>query len=138
MPSVHEALRSTLVELFPQLRDVAITHNWGGPLGVHRDWYPSVNYDRTTGLAAAGGYVGDGVSTTNLAGRTLADLITGRQTEETRLCWVGHQSPAWEPEPLRWLGVNAGLVSMQWADRAEARSGRPSRVAAFVYRLTCH
>jgi glycine/D-amino acid oxidase-like deaminating enzyme len=138
VPSVHEALRSTLVELFPQLRDVAITHNWGGPLGVHRDWYPSVNYDRTTGLAAAGGYVGDGVSTTNLAGRTLADLITGRQTEETRLCWVGHQSPAWEPEPLRWLGVNAGLVAMQWADRAEARSGRPSRVAAFVDRLTGH
>ena len=30
-----------------------------------------------SGLAWAGGYVGDGVGTSNLAGRTLADLITG-------------------------------------------------------------
>jgi hypothetical protein len=94
--------------------------------------------DRDTGRASAGGYVGDGVSTTNLAGRTLADLITGRETDLTRLCWVGHRSPAWEPEPLRWLGVNAGLVAMQHADRAEARTGRQSRLAGLVDRLTGH
>ena len=138
VPSVHAALRDTLVELFPRLGDVAITHNWGGPLGVHRDWYPSVRFDRGSGFASAGGYVGDGVSTTNLAGRTLADLITGHDTDETRLSWVGHRSPAWEPEPLRWLGVNAGLAATQWADRLEARTGRRSRVAAVVDRLTGH
>jgi glycine/D-amino acid oxidase-like deaminating enzyme len=138
VPAVHEALRVTLGELFPDLRDVRITHTWGGPLGVHRDWYPSVIFDRGTGRASAGGYVGDGVSTTNLAGRTLADLITGRDTDLTRLCWVGHRSRIWEPEPLRWLGVNAGLVAMQRADRVEARTGRPSRLAAVVGRMTGH
>lgn len=138
VPAVHGALSATLGELFPDLRDVEITHSWGGPLGVHRDWYPSVRLDRDTGRASAGGYVGDGVSTTNLAGRTLADLITGRETDLTRLCWVGHRSPAWEPEPLRWLGVNAGLVAMQHADRAEARTGRQSRLAGLVDRLTGH
>jgi glycine/D-amino acid oxidase-like deaminating enzyme len=138
VPAVHAALRATLRELFPALGEVAISHSWGGPLGVHRDWYPSVIFDRATGVGSAGGYVGDGVSTTNLAGRTLADLITGRDTEETRLCWVGHRSPLWEPEPLRWLGVNAGLVAMQWADRTESRRGRPSRLAAVVDRLTGH
>jgi glycine/D-amino acid oxidase-like deaminating enzyme len=138
VPVVHDALRATLGELFPDLRDVRITHTWGGPLGVHRDWYPSVVFDPQTGRGSAGGYVGDGVSTTNLAGRTLADLITGRDTDITRLCWVGHRSPLWEPEPLRWLGVNAGLVAMQRADRIEARSGRPSRLAAVVGRMTGH
>jgi glycine/D-amino acid oxidase-like deaminating enzyme len=138
VPAVHEALGDTLRELFPELDGVSVTHAWGGPLGVHRDWYPSVSFDRSSGVASAGGYVGDGVSTTNLAGRTLADLITGRHSDETRLCWVGHRSPHWEPEPLRWLGVNAGLVAMQWADRTEARSGRPSRLAGAVDRLTGH
>ena len=64
-----------LVELFPALGDAAVTHTWGGPLGVPRDWYASVGLDRATGLGWAGGYVGDGVGTTNLAGRTLADLM---------------------------------------------------------------
>ncbi len=134
--SVHEALSATIVELFPALESAAITHSWGGCLGVHRDWYPSVRFDRRTGIAAAGGYVGDGVATTNLAGRTLADLITGAESDLTRLCWVGHDSPPWEPEPLRWLGVNAGLAVMGVADRSEARTGRPSRLAAGWSRLT--
>jgi hypothetical protein len=91
-----------------------------------------VRFDPATGLAGAGGYVGDGVSTTNLAGRTLADLVTGRESELTRLPWVGHRSPRWEPEPLRWLGANAALRAMTWADASEQRHGRPSRTAALV------
>ena len=135
-PRVHRALEHTLVELFPSLAGVRITHRWGGPLGVPRDWFSSVGLDRPTGIAWAGGYVGDGVSTTNLAGRTLADLITGDPGSElVGLPWVGHRSPNWEPEPFRWLGVNAGLLAMGLADRAEARHGRPSRVADRMGRL---
>ena len=132
VPAVFAALRSTLIELFPVLEDVTITHAWGGPIGIARDWCASVGLDPATGIGWAGGYVGDGLSTTNLAGRTLADLITGADSELTRLPWVGHRSPPWEPEPLRWLGVNAGLRVMTWADRVEARTGRPSRTAAAV------
>ena len=132
VPSVFAALRRTLTELFPALEDVAITHTWGGPIGIARDWCASVGLDPTTGIGWAGGYVGDGLSTTNLAGRTLAHLITGTDSDLTRLPWVGHVSPRWAPEPFRWLGVNAGLRVMTWADRAEARTGRPSRAAAAV------
>jgi glycine/D-amino acid oxidase-like deaminating enzyme len=132
VPAVFAALEQTLVELFPALRGTRITHRWGGPLGIARDWHASVGLDPATGLAWAGGYVGDGVSTTNLAGRTLADLLVGRQTALTALPWVGHHSRAWEPEPLRWLGANAGLRAMTWADAAERRHGRTSRTAAAV------
>ena len=134
-PAVHALLRETLVELFPDLAGVRFSHAWGGPLGIPRDWQSSVGYDRTTGLAWAGGYVGDGVATSNLAGRTLADLITGRDSDLTGLPWVNHRSPRWEPEPLRWLGVNAGLWTMKMADRSEARNGRPSRTAGVLGRL---
>jgi glycine/D-amino acid oxidase-like deaminating enzyme len=132
VPRVFEALHETVIELFPALRGAAITHRWGGPLGIARDWHASVGLDRRSGYAWAGGYVGDGVSTTNLAGRTLADLLAGNESDLTRLPWVGHRARNWEPEPLRWLGVNAGLQAMTWADRAEERHGRPSRLAAAV------
>jgi glycine/D-amino acid oxidase-like deaminating enzyme len=137
-PAVFAELRRVLQELFPAVSDAAVTHRWGGPLGIPRDWFASVGLDRATGLGWAGGYVGDGVGTTNLAGRTLADLVLGRDSELVRLPWVGHRSRRWEPEPLRWLGINAGLRMMTAADREEERTGRPSRRAALVNRLLGH
>jgi glycine/D-amino acid oxidase-like deaminating enzyme len=130
--STHEKLARTLRTMFPAVESAAITHRWGGPLGVPRDWTCSVGLDREQGLAWAGGYVGDGVSTTNLAGRTLADLITGQDSDLTRLLWVGHHSRRWEPEPLRWLGIRGGLRLPAGADRAEARTGRPARVRSWA------
>jgi len=135
---VFSKLRETVAELFPALTGTRFTHAWGGPLGVPRDWHASVGLDPGTGLAWAGGYVGDGVSTTNLAGRTLRDLVLGEDTPLTRLPWVGHRSPAWEPEPLRWLGINAGLRAMTWADAEERITGRPSVTARMLAPLLGH
>jgi glycine/D-amino acid oxidase-like deaminating enzyme len=135
---VFAGLRATLTGLFPGLRGAAFTHAWGGPLGIPRDWHAGVGLDRDAGLAWAGGYVGDGVGTSNLAGRTLADLILGRDSELTRLPWVGHRSRAWEPEPLRWLGINAGLRAMTAADGEERLTGRPSVAARVLAPLLGH
>jgi glycine/D-amino acid oxidase-like deaminating enzyme len=126
---VRQLLVDTACELFPVLADVAFPYHWGGPIGVPRDWYSAVTFDRTAGLAVAGGYVGDGVSTTNLAGRTVADLITGRESELVGLPWVGHRSRRWEPEPLRWIGINAARLLAARADAAEAHPSRWPRLA---------
>lgn len=131
-PRVFAALQATLRGLFDGLDDVAFTHEWGGPLGVPRDWCASVGIDHGTGLAWAGGYVGDGVSTTNLAGRTLTDLILRRDTRLIHLPWVDHRSPRWEPEPLRWLGINAGLRAMTVADTEEKLTRHDSRIARLM------
>jgi glycine/D-amino acid oxidase-like deaminating enzyme len=131
-PRVFARLRASATTMLPALRGVTWTHAWGGALGIPRDWCASVGLDRRSGLAWAGGYVGDGVGTTNLAGRTLRDLVLGRDTDLTRLPWVGHRSRRWEPEPLRWLGVNAGLRVMTLADAEERLTGRPSRLARAV------
>ncbi|MGD9959807.1 NAD(P)/FAD-dependent oxidoreductase [Nocardioides sp.] len=129
---VFAKLRATLVDLFPALAPTRITHAWGGALGIPRDWCASVGLDRASGVGWAGGYVGDGVSTTNLAGRTLRDLIVQEETALTGLPWVNHRSPRWEPEPLRWLGMNAGLQAMTLADTEEQVTGRPSLIARAV------
>jgi len=138
VPRVLDGLWQTLVGMFPVLQDRAVTHRWGGPLGIPRDWYASCGLDERTGLAWAGGYVGDGVGTSNLAGRTLADLLTGTRSPLTALPWVNHRSRRWEPEPARWLGANAGLAVMGSADAAEERTGRPARRAQLFGRFVGH
>jgi glycine/D-amino acid oxidase-like deaminating enzyme len=137
-PKVFTALRRALTQLIPATEGVEFTHAWGGPLGIARDWHPGVGYDRSSGLGYAGGYVGDGVALSNLAGRTLADLVTHRDTALTDLPWVRHHSRHWEPEPLRWIGVNAGLQLATLADREEQLTGRPALLGAALSALTSH
>ena len=118
-------LSEILHRFFPATRGARIDHVWSGVLGVPRDWAATVGLDRATGLAWAGGYVGTGVTATNLAGRTLADLILRRDSDLTTLPWVGHRVRRWEPEPLRWLATRGLYAAYGMADRAEL-AGRPS------------
>ena len=125
----HETLRTLAREWFPALarHGVRFTHAWGGPLGMPRDWHPTISHDPASGIGTARGYVGHGVSTANLAGRTLAELILGRQTKRTSLPLVGHRSRNWEPEPLRWLGVRFVQAALGRVDRLAEASGQPPR-----------
>ncbi|MCP3990395.1 MAG: FAD-dependent oxidoreductase [Actinomycetia bacterium] len=133
--SMHDRIIETLVEMLPPLGDVEFTHRWGGVLGLNRDWFPSVGFDRDTGIAWGGGYVGEGVSPSNLAGRTIAELVTDTSSPRVDLPWVGHHSRKWEPEPFRWLGINAALRVMGVGDWSENRSGRNSRLAVLANRF---
>jgi glycine/D-amino acid oxidase-like deaminating enzyme len=125
-----EALTELLRRRFPAAAQFDVAHAWSGVLGVPRDWCSSATFDPATGLGFAGGYVGQGVTTTNLAGRTLRDLVLGHRTELTSLPWVGHKSRKWEPEPLRWLGVRSMYLTYSRADKKEfAGSLRESKLA---------
>lgn len=135
-PKVFAHLKRTLGELFPAAAHATLTHSWGGPLGVSRDWCATASHNPKTGVSLAGGYVGDGLSTTNLAGRSLSDLIRGEKTPLTALPWVNHRSPRWEPEPLRFVGSNLGLVGMEAADLEESLTRRPSIAARLMSGLT--
>lgn len=121
----------TVTELHGRLRtffpDVPCTvaHAWSGVLGVTRDWCATVRHDPGTGLGAAAGYAGHGVTAAHVAGTTLADLVLGRDTGLVGLPWVAHRSPRWEPEPLRWLGVHGMYRLFRLADRWEERRGAP-------------
>lgn len=126
-----ELRRYLFGELFPQLKDARITHTWGGNLGMSRRFHPHMLVDRRNGIALSGGYGGEGVGATNLAGRTLADLILGRESLLTRQPWVIHDRPLeaslrrWEPEPCRWLGYNAIIRSFVHEDDVLANPASP-------------
>lgn len=135
---VHEALTKTLTDLFPQMGQPAISHRWGGPLGIPRDWHARVVFDNATGIGVAGGYVGDGVGLSQVAGFTLADLITGKDSHRVNLPLVDTRWPKWEPEPLRYLGTMAGILGTSIADARETKTNRPSLVGKIVDGLTGH
>ncbi|HEY4866136.1 MAG TPA: FAD-dependent oxidoreductase [Candidatus Dormibacteraeota bacterium] len=137
-PAVDRSIRRMVGEWFPTLRDVRFSHGWGGPIGVPRDWMTSVTFDRESGLASARGYGGRGVATANLAGRILADLICGERSPLTQLAVVGHRSPEWEPEPLRWLGVRYVQSALQRIDDRSARTGHPPSGTSLPERLAAH
>ena len=131
----HAMLRRFVEAWFPSLVGIRFSHAWGGPLGFPRDWLPTFSHDPRTGIASARGYTGHGVATANLAGRVLADLITGSRTELTELPLVGHRSPSWEPEPFRWLGVRYVQEALLRLDERAERTGTPPTGRSLAERL---
>jgi glycine/D-amino acid oxidase-like deaminating enzyme len=129
---VRERLAESLRRHFPAAADAAITHHWGGPLAVPRDWSMAINFDRRTRFGFGGGYSGHGVVASNISGRTLADLVLGRETDLTTLPWVNHRNPRWAPEPARFLASRAIVTLLRQADRLEDRTGRPARRTRLV------
>jgi glycine/D-amino acid oxidase-like deaminating enzyme len=127
-----DSLHGKLLSMFPAAASLGIEHAWSGVLGVSRDWCVTVDADARSGLAWAGGYVGEGVAAANLAGRTLRDLVLGDQTALTELPWVGRRPRRWEPEPLRWSAIRGVYSLYRQADRIERRSGRGSLLARLV------
>ncbi len=130
--SVFDLVWESLLKFFPSLRDSRYTHAWGGALGVSRTLNPAVCFNREKQFGWAGGYFGDGVGASNLAGRTMADLILERDTDRVNTPWVNPErereldKKLWEVEPVRWLGINSRARLMQLADQAE----RTNSVAA--------
>ena len=126
---VHQEIIELVRDWFPILKRTKFTHRWGGAVSIPRDWHPYINWDKSSGIARAGGYSGDGVTLSHLAGKTLAHLILEREHPITKLPHVNWQNPRWEAEPLRWLGVNGSVLATDLADREEALTRRPSLIA---------
>ncbi len=131
----HERLKAFVREWFPVLRDVRFTHEWGGPLGMPRDWHPTMSFDPASGIATARGYVGHGVSTTNLAGRVLTDLVTGTDSPLTSLPLVNHRSRNWEIEPFRYAGIRYAQWALGRLDEQTARTGTPPSGRSLAERI---
>jgi len=132
-PPTHAHIEDLVVEWFPVLKGIRFTHHWGGPVGMPRDWMPMVAFDPNTRIATARGYTGQGVSTTNLTGRIMAELISGKRTALCGLPIAERQSPLWEVEPLRWLAVRYMQDAFRRIDEA-GKEGKPEPVDAGLAR----
>lgn len=136
--ATHDLLRDQLRDWFPALAGVRFTHAWGGPIGMPRDWLPTIFYKPAEGMAGGYGYTGQGVATANLAGRALADLLLGTPSALTELPLVGHRPRRWEPEPLRWLATRYLQRALAGIDERAARTGRAPTGRSLAERLIRH
>jgi glycine/D-amino acid oxidase-like deaminating enzyme len=124
-PGVSRRLAEALVSLWPALREVAVSHEWGGVLGVPRTREPYVSNEQSPGLWSAGGYSGDGVLLSNLLARVLAAAIAGGDDVAGTKAIRRTRPRRWEPEPLRWIGVRLMGRLASHLDHRD-REGRPS------------
>jgi glycine/D-amino acid oxidase-like deaminating enzyme len=127
---MHSALERRALRWFPQLEGINFEYRWGGPVALTRRWQSYLNFDQSSGRAAIGGYVGDGVTLSYLAGKTLAQKINNIKTLD--LPFVDQKIGRWEPEPIRYLAVNAGFKATVAADIEERITNRPSLIANLV------
>ncbi len=109
-------LKDDVRELFPVLKDIKFTHEWGGPVSVPLDMAPAIGCAGDKNVVYSLGAVGHGVSMTHLNGLTVSDLILERQTELTDAFFVNRRTIPWPPEPLRNLTIKAILGYMHCED----------------------
>lgn len=129
----HKRIVASIARHFPAAASARITHRWGGPLGVPRDWTPSVVINRDQKYARIGGYVGDGVAATNLFARTFVDAWCDNESALSHLPFVQHESPRWEPEPLRFVGINSLLKLSDSIDDFELRHDKVPRIRTKIF-----
>lgn len=136
--STHNMLKQMLREWFPSLSNIRFTHSWGGPVGITRDWTPNFQFNKQSRIANAWGYVGQGVSTTNLAGRILRDLIINEDSPLVKLPMVQHQSKKWEVEPFRWVGARYVQNGLEKVDNKAEETGQPPTGNTLAERIGLH
>lgn len=136
--NIHLLIEKSMREMFPAIGDTAVTHKWGGALGVHRDWFTSARLDHKSHIASLGGYVGDGVAFSYVAAKEVATSILGTASDYRPLPIVNHVSPRWEPEPLRYIGINSILRLAARADETEKKTGRKNRFVDWLLGKLIH
>jgi glycine/D-amino acid oxidase-like deaminating enzyme len=100
-------LERDITRIFPGLRGIGIADRWGGPVSVPIDMAPAIGFVGDRRAAYSLGCVGHGVSMTHLNGRTIADLLLEKDTDLTRVWFVGRRTLPWPPEPLRFAASHA-------------------------------
>jgi glycine/D-amino acid oxidase-like deaminating enzyme len=118
--ATFELLLNHLVETFPALADIRVSHTWGGVIDTSARFCAFYGTALGGRVAYAAGFTGLGVAATRFAADVTLDLLAGADTERTRLAMVRERPVPFPPEPVRWAGVQATRWSLA---RADARGG---------------
>lgn len=74
-------MRPKMLEVFPQLAEVKIDYQWGGMIGIGANRLPQIGrLKEHPNVYYAQAYSGHGLNVTHLAGKLLAEAISGQQS----------------------------------------------------------
>ncbi len=115
--ATFDGLKEDISEIFPVLKNITYTHQWGGPVSVPLDMAPAIGYAGDKRVVYSLGCVGHGVSMTHLNGRTLADMVLEKKTDLTEVFFVNRTTIPFPPQPLKQLALRSILGYMHMEDR---------------------
>jgi glycine/D-amino acid oxidase-like deaminating enzyme len=122
-PQIFSQLEQDIVDFYPCLKGLQITHRWGGPVSVPMDMVPALGYLDDKRAVYSLGCMGHGVSLTHLNGEVMADLLLERKSEWTECFPVNRKVFKWPPEPIRFVSEMAILSYLHAEDAWLERKG---------------
>jgi len=117
----YEKLAGHFFTTFPQLEGLKFTHRWGGVIDSCSRFCAFFGVARGGDVAYATGFTGLGVGASRFAAAVMLDLLSGEETERTRLQMVKDRPLPFPPEPIAAIGVNMVRWSMNRADHNDGK-----------------
>nr|WP_254052130.1 FAD-binding oxidoreductase [Aeromicrobium sp. A1-2] len=121
-PQTYAALATNFFTTFPQLAGLRFTHHWGGVIDTCTRFCAFFGTAHAGRVAYATGYTGLGVGASRFGANVMLDLLSGQETERTRLEMVRTRPLPFPPEPFAWIGIAITTWSLKRADRRGRRN----------------
>ena len=130
-----EEIVADMHAMLPATRDLAVEWRWGGPLERTQHGIPWVGVlGKHRNLHYGLGYSGNGVSASNLIGRTLASVVLGLDDDYARSPLVSEPPTYLPPEPIRSAGARAVRSAIERCEVLEDQGRRPDPVSRALRR----
>ena len=117
----HQRLARHFFETFPQLEGLRFSHQWGGAIDTCTRFCAFYGTAHRGRVAYATGFTGLGVGATRFGAQVMLDLLSGADTERTRLAMVREKPLPFPPEPLAYTGIQLTRWALASADRHGGR-----------------
>ncbi|MFH8438642.1 NAD(P)/FAD-dependent oxidoreductase [Streptomyces sp. NPDC018007] len=115
-PETFLKLAEQFFTCFPQLSGVRFSHAWGGAIDTCSRFTAFFGTAHRGRVAYAAGYTGLGVGSTRFGAEVMLDLLSGEETERSRLEMVRSKPMPFPPEPFAWAGIEITRRSLARAD----------------------
>ena len=130
-----EEIVADMHAMLPATRDLAVEWRWGGPLERTQHGIPWVGVlGKHRNVHYGLGYSGNGVSASNLIGRTLASVVLDLQDDYAQSPLVSEPPTYLPPEPVRSVGARAVRSAIERCEILEDEGRRPDPVSRALRR----
>jgi hypothetical protein len=121
--------------MLPATRGLAVEWRWGGPLERTQHGIPWVGtLGKYRNVSYGMGYAGNGVTSSNLIGRTLAALALGLEDDYAQSPLVSEPPSYLPPEPIRSAGARAVRSAIERCEVLEDQGRKPDPVSRALRR----
>jgi putative aminophosphonate oxidoreductase len=121
---------------YPELKDIAITHDWCGPIDRTPNSLPLLGtFENNDQIIYGVGWSGNGVGPSFIGGKILASLALGRNDRWARYPLLQKSAGKFPPEPVRYFGAHIVRAAVACKEKDEIEDRKPSYLAVQLSKL---